>query len=269
MLVSRDGGASYTVATTVNSAATIGTTLTALPAATSVLWDRRSAVDVELAADGDEMHSATEAAVLAGANLAVIGDEILQFASATALGGRRFRLATLLRGRRGSENAVTGHVAGQRFILLDERVVPVELSAEALGAPFGVKAVGPGEDPAAVAALVVVPRGVALRPLSPATVRVVVGAKGDRVVTWQRRSRAGFAWSDGTDAPVAEDSERYRVTVSSDAAVLRTVDVATNEWTYAAVDFVADSAVAIPRNVTVAQVSAIVGAGPTTIAALG
>ena len=268
ILVSRDGGDSYTVATSIGSAATIGTTVDALPAGTTLRWDRQSTVDVVLAADDADLQSASEPAVLAGANLAAIGDEIVQFATVTALGARRFRLSDLLRGRRGSEAAVAGHAAGDRFVVLDERIASIDVPAEALGAPLLFRAVGPSDDPAMLSPLIVTPRGIALRPLSPATVAVVPQGSGDRSISWQRRSRAGFAWSDGTDAPLAEDGERYHVTIRSSSAVLREVDVTSPVWTYAATDFAADAAIAPPLTVEVAQVSATVGLGVPTIAPL-
>ncbi len=93
-------------------------------------------------------------------------------------------------------------------------------------------------------------------------------ANGDRSVAWCRRSRAGFAWSDGTDAPIAEDSERYHVTVRSSTAVLREVDVTTPSWTYTAADFAVDAAIAAPVTIEIAQVSAAVGPGLPIVAAL-
>jgi hypothetical protein len=269
ILVSRDGGDSYSVATSIGAPATIGTALDALAPGTTLRWDRQSMVEVELASDAADLQSATEAAVLAGANLAVIGDEIIQFASVTALGARRFRLADLLRGRRGSEDAVAGHVPGERFVVLDERVAAIDVPAEALGSTISVKAVGPGENAAALPAQLVVPRGAALRPLSPATVMIAVTPGGDRTVTWRRRSRAGYAWSDGTDAPLAEESECYHVTVRSSGSVVREVDVTTPAWTYAATDLAADGGVASSLTVDVAQVSAVVGRGLATSVSLG
>ena len=143
------------------------------------------------------------------------------------------------------------------------------LPAEALGGGLLLKAVGPGDDPAAVAPQSVTPRGIALRPLSPATLSVRPGTDGDRVIAWQRRSRAGFAWSDGTDAPLAEDSERYRVTVLAGTTILRVTDVTTPTWIYTAADAAADVAMAPgPLTVAVAQVSAVAGAGIATSVAL-
>jgi len=268
ILISRDGGESYAIAASVGSPATLGTVRGVLPPGTTLRWDRQSILEIELINDSD-LQSTSEAAVLAGANLAAVGDELIQFAIAEAIGPRRFRLSVLLRGRRGSESAVAGHNAGERFVMLDDRLATVALPAEALGAALRLKAVGPGDDPAVVASQTIVPRGVSLRPLSPAIITQTLSANGDHVFRWQRRSRAGFAWSDGTDAPIAEDSERYRVTVLGGAAVVRVLDVTTTSWTYAAADAAADVASAhVALTVAVAQVSAVVGAGPATIVAL-
>ncbi len=270
ILLSRDGGESYAFATTIGAPATIGTTVGVLPAGTTSRWDRRSTLDVELAATDADLQSAGEAAVLAGANLAVVGNELIQFATATPLGPQRYRLSTLLRGRRGSENAIGGHSAGERFVLLDDRVATLDLPAEALGAPLLFKAVGPADDAATILPQAVTPGGVALRPLSPATVMIGRADNGDRIITWQRRSRAGFAWSDGTDAPLAEDSERYRITISNGSTIVRTADVTTPSWTYVAAAVASDAAAAATRSLTiaVAQVSAVVGPGVATTAAL-
>ncbi len=268
IMVSRDDGETYQFATTIGAPATIGTAVTSLAPGPTTCWDRRSTVNVELAADDADLQSTTEAAVLAGANLAAIGTEIIQFALATQIGARRFRLSTLLRGRRGSEAAVSTHAAGDRFVLLDTRIVSIDLTAEAIGAPLRIKAVGPGEDVAATAAQVVVPQGIGLRPLSPATVTVTHVTGGDQVVSWIRRSRAGYAWADGTDVPIAEDSERYRIIVRDGDVVLRSTDVGAPAWTYAAADRAGDAPADAALTVAIAQVSAVMGAGPATIATL-
>src|SRR3546814_3877061 len=54
-----------------------------------------------------------------GANLALIDDELVQFGHVEQLGGHRFRLRRLLRGRRGTEWASADHEAGGRFILIE------------------------------------------------------------------------------------------------------------------------------------------------------
>ncbi|MBV8971630.1 MAG: hypothetical protein JO290_05000 [Sphingomonadaceae bacterium] len=260
ILFSRDGGDSYAVAATIGTPATIGTTRSVLAAGPTTTWDRLASVDVDLLRADDSLVSASDPAVLAGANLALIGDEVVQFGTAIALGGTRFRLSNLLRGRRGSEAAVPGHVGSERFVLLDDRLTTFALPVELVGASLQFKGVGPLDDPAGQRPTVVVPAGKALRPLSPVALTVDASAQGDRVLTWVRRSRAGFAWSDGTDAPLAEQDERYHVIVRRGAAVLRQTDVVEPRWVYPAAAAQADLAGG-PVTIEVAQVSAAVGAG--------
>jgi hypothetical protein len=39
------------------------------------------------------------------------------------------------------------------------------------------------------------------------------------MLRWTRRSRAGWRWSDGVEAPLVEETEAYRVTVTEGDAV--------------------------------------------------
>jgi len=55
--------------------------------------------------------------------------------------------------------------------------------------------------------------GEALRPPSPVALVAEMQPNGDLAVRWTRRSRLGFAWLDGMDAPLGEAIERYLVSV--------------------------------------------------------
>jgi len=43
---------------------------------------------------------------------------------------------------------------------------------------------------------------------------------GDLVIRWTRRSRQGFAWVDGIDAPLGETREQYRVVIAGSSGSL-------------------------------------------------
>ena len=62
--------------------------------------------------------SCDEAALAEGANLAVVGSEVIQFAVAEPLGDGGFRLSHLLRARSGTEAAIGTHRAGEIFALV-------------------------------------------------------------------------------------------------------------------------------------------------------
>ena len=49
---------------------------------------------------------------------------------------------------------------------------------------------------------------------------------GTTLVRWVRRSRLGWDWTDGVDAPLAEESEAYRVTIAPAGGTAR-VETAT------------------------------------------
>jgi hypothetical protein len=68
-------------------------------------------------------------------------------------------------------------------------------------------------------------RGASVVPPSPVHLRFSDEADGSATVRWTRRSRAGWRWIDGVDAPLAEESEAYRVTVTA-GGTSREVDVA-------------------------------------------
>ncbi len=261
--VSGDGGASFVVAGRA-SPATIGTTLTMLPPGDTAGWDRFAAVEVELLADTMWLEDRPIEVVLAGANLAAIGDEIIHFARAEALAPGRFRLSQLLRGRRGSEAAVDGHRVGEPFVLLDSaNLLPVDPGIEALGSTWLVRAEGPGDgaDTPAIATMVA---GRALLPLAPTQLRVD-SSGGDIRADWVRRSRTGFAWIDFVDAPLGEARDAYRVTVELNGREVRSIETTGPGFVYSAADRIADGGGEHVR-IGVAQLSDAVGPGASVFA---
>jgi hypothetical protein len=143
----------------------------------------------------------------ASANLALIGEELVQFGRAEQIGARTWRLSRLLRGRRGTEWAIVGHGAGERFVLVEpDRLLAWTLPMAAIGTSVAVAATGLGDVVPARADRVF--QGRSLRPPAPVALR-----RAGVTLAWTRRSRAGWAWRDGVDAPLGEETEHYRVTL--------------------------------------------------------
>lgn len=113
-------------------------------------WDRANVIEVE-APDG-EFASASEAAVLAGANAAVLetaaGWELVQFQSAELVAPERWRLSELLRGQGGRSSGAAE--TGARLVLLDDAVVRAQVSALEAGLSLLWRAAGLGEPEDAV-----------------------------------------------------------------------------------------------------------------------
>jgi hypothetical protein len=245
-----DGGASWTAAGATAAPATIGTLLAPLSARGSALVDTASSLEVELLHDGMWLESRNDSALAAGANLAAVGNELLQFGVAEQVAPRRFRLSRLLRGRRGSEWAAE-HSAGERFVLVaPESLLAVEVPAAAVGGQARVLATGLGDGPDGVEAEASV-TGEALRPPSPVHLRAAWTAAGDLKIGWVRRSRGGWTWMNGADTPLGEEREAYRVTVAGAFGIVA-ADVAGPAFTYSAAQQAADGA-ARPFTIEVVQ----------------
>lgn len=213
LLISTDGAASWSPAGVTALPAVLGHVVTPPGVAPSHLEDRANALVVELANGAMLLNDADAAALAAGANLAMAGDELFQFAHAVPLGARQWRLSGLWRGRRGTENAIGGQAAGDRFVLLElETLVTLDLPMQTIGSSADVLAQGVGDADAAEAMAIVT--GISIAPPAPVHLRIDDLPEGEAQVRWVRRSRIGWDWIDGIDAPLGEEGERYRVTIS-------------------------------------------------------
>lgn len=213
LLQSMDGGGRWSPVGSTAAPATIGTLVTPVPAAPSTLRDLSTVIEIDLVHAGMTLAGADDAAVDSGANLALLGDELIQFGVAEQIGMTRWRLRRLLRGRRGTEAASGVQVSGDRFVMIDEDdLVAIDVPLSAIGSPVRIMASGVGDTDGPVAADIV-PSGMSVRPPSP----VHVGARrtGNTVsITWVRRSRSGWRWIDGVDSPIAEEGEHYAIDVA-------------------------------------------------------
>jgi len=103
-------------------------------------------------------------------------------------------------------------MAGDRFVLLEpEALATLDLPMQVVGTSARVLAQGVGDEDAAEAAAAMT--GVSIVPPAPVHLRIDDLPDGSAEVRWMRRSRLGWDWIDGVDAPLGEESERYQVTI--------------------------------------------------------
>ncbi len=261
LLASSDGGVGFVPAGVTALPAIMGIAATVLGAGSTALIDRRSILDVDLLRGDLMLFDADTDALLSGANRAMIGREAVQFARAQPLGGRRWRLSGLWRGRAGTEGEVAGHRPGEVFVLLEERamaMLPPSLAVP--GVIVMVSGIG-DDDPWPTARATDV--GAAVRPLSPVAVQAARVANGDTIVTWTRRSRAGFGWRDAVDVPLGEEREAYRVTHAGAASIA--ADLTEPSYLYSAGARAADGAAGFAAvTIAIAQI----GTGGASVPAL-
>lgn len=199
--------------------AVLGKTETLLAGRVPAILDLLSSVTVRLANEDQLLLNADADALMAGANLAIVGEELIQFGRAEQLAPGRFRLSKLLRGRRGTEWAASTHVAGERFCLVDGAAMrTVELSAAAVGGTLVATAQGVG-DRAPLPEVQRLLGGESMRP--PPVCHLELHREGAVIrASWVRRSLRGWAWSDGVGDANDSFPERYRATLSGPAGEL-------------------------------------------------
>lgn len=271
VLFSSPDGVDYTQAGAVASGTAIGAATTALGNWTGGnFWDEGNTVTVRLGSG--TLASSTRDAVLAGANTALLGSEIIQFRTATLVSGTTYTLSGLLRGRFGTEAGQSTHAIGDRFVLLQVGgMVRVDRPTSELNIARQYKAVSYGLAIASAAAQSFANSGAGKKPLPPTALRGFRNAANDAIFTWTRRTRVGAAWRDYVDASLGETAESYEVDVMQGTTVKRTLTSTTPTVTYTSAQQVTDfgSNQAIGTiSVRVYQISAAVGRGFVATATL-
>ncbi|GAB4444011.1 MAG: hypothetical protein OHK0026_10800 [Rhodocyclaceae bacterium] len=237
---SADGGMTWERLADLTEAAVLGTTLDALPPASSHVWDRASSLTVSLRDPADTLESVSEAAVLGGANACLVGEEVLQFREATLIAPGTWRLSMLLRGRRGT--APAAHGPGARFALLSGGAgiarLAMPLAERGLARQWRAVSLGTRAEDAPVISLAWQAR--ALVPLAPVHARGERNAAGDLAIGWIRRTRLPAPWTDHVDAPLGETGEAYQIDIMAGSSVKRTIATSAPQALYPAAEQIAD-----------------------------
>lgn len=258
--------ADYALNRLIDQRATVGVTRSALQAARVGVIDRGAVLEVELFSG--TLSSISEEALLAGGNLAAIGDgsqdrwEVFQFQSAQLIGPGTYWLAGRLRGQAGSDGLMPATwPEGSSFVLLDGAPGQIELAPNLrrVTQSFRVGPAGRSYDDPSYREVSLAFDGNGLRPYAPCHLRARrVG--NDLDVTWVRRGRIESDGWEAPEIPLGEEAESYVVRVFQAGALLRETLVTAPQWQYVAAEQSADGLIA-PFDIAVAQVSAGYGAG--------
>jgi hypothetical protein len=198
------------------------------------------------------LESVTDLTLFGGANALAIESspgtwEIVQAGAADLIAPGRYRLTRLLRGQRGTEDAMGKPApAGARIVVLDASLASLPIAEADLGLPWNWR-IGPASrsvsDETYVAASFT-PIGVGLRPFSVAHVEQPwrrPRTPGDLTIRWTRRSRALSADNWGAvEVPLIEEVEAYEVEIVDGATVKRTLTTSATSAVYSAANQTAD-----------------------------
>lgn len=209
---SADGGFSYDEMGAITPAATFGSVVGTLwnQSYHPNVFDEGTLINVELRSG--TFSSATEEAVLNGANTLMVGTEILQFKNAVLYAPNTYQLSSILRGRRGTEWAMSGHAAsGETVVVLSAstlRRFSAELNSARLYKPVSI-----GRSIQATASQPFTYTGV--NQMAFAGVHLGAGriTNGDITINWMRRSRVGVSLPWNYDPALGETLEQYDVEI--------------------------------------------------------
>ncbi len=258
--------ADYGFSTYVQGRSTIGVTQSPLNASAYGVLDRGAALRVKLASD--QLESIARETLLAGGNLAAIGDgsggnwEVFQFQRAELVGPDTYDLSLRLRGQFGTDGLVPdAWPVGSVFVLLNGVPNQIGLRPSDRGIERHYR-IGPaqrGYDDPAYEHRVESFEGAGLRPYAPAH----LSARNDGPDThfsWIRRTRSdGDDWGWG-DVPLGEDREQYLVQSVVGGIIKREEIITAAQFTYTQTARVADGATGI-YEMRVAQISDRFGPG--------
>ena len=176
--------------------------------------DATSILTVTQDHDAADIFSITEGQLLAGGNLAAYGAdgrwEIIGIKT-VSLSGSVYTLTNFLRGRYGSEWAMTMHAAGDKVVMLTPTTAGfINLPSAAYASPRLWRAVTQGYPVSSAPDVTQTYIGNNLKPLAPVYLN---GSRDpltlDWSLTWTRRSRTPVEAFSGVATPLGEASESY------------------------------------------------------------
>ena len=227
-----------------------GYAVTALADADAGTWDRDSTLQIAMLRG--TLPSSTEAAVVDGANVLLIGREIVSYVTSVDDGENKFTVSTLLRGRGGTEGETGSHVANERVMVLNEdTLVHVAMDLSDQDVAFFYKAVTRGGTLAESVSKRVTVEGRSMWRRAVTRVSGTV-ASNDWTITWDWRAIVNGSWRndvslapgvaldyevDVLSGPGGSVLETYTTTVTGNGSV---VTAATGTFLYDDADQVLD-----------------------------
>ncbi len=207
--LSLDGGETFVDSIEAETDADMGTLTQPLPA--YPVWDpdEVNTLTVQMLRPDMLLESATLAGMMNRQNLAIVGDELINFGDADEVEPGVWALSNLLRGRKGSP--IAAHKAGTRFVIMDRAqlwFIDAELFSLGRALTFRATTFGGTTSQAVTATFT----GRSQTERAPAYLQAR-RSNGSLIVTWQGVGRLGG----GTRVNMGQHFGGYRVTIGGTA----------------------------------------------------
>lgn len=229
-----------------------------------MVFDKTHSVDIRMFTGIPPSTAANDLAVLNGANVALLGTEIIQWVTSVDLGNNIYRLSRLLRGRLGTELNMSSHTAGETFVILDpDSVRRVVQNTNDTNAERFLKIVGSGLPVYSAVVTPFINTGISQKPWKVAIIRSTRDGPGEITVNFHRRSRIDFEWRDFVDVPLGQEQESYEMDILNNAGtIVRTLESTSEEFIYTVADQTTDFGGIQSRvAVIIYQMSNLIGRG--------
>lgn len=257
-----DGGASYINAQSTTKNAVIGTTSTVL--GNFLTGDIPDEINSVLIYSQQDLVGQSIINVINGSNLAIIGNEIIQFKNAVLTSEANvWKLSGFIRGKLGTEQYMSTHTIGERFVLLNINTISLlNLNSSEYDLTRIYKAVSYNDTITNSVAIPFTYNGVAQECYSPVHLGGGRDGSGNIILKWVRRSRINNTWNNKVDIPLGEDAELYEIDILNGSSVVRTLYSTTPTVNYSSADQITDfGSNQSSLNFNVYQVSTLRGRG--------
>lgn len=250
--LSLDGGQTYVDSVTGAARSIMGSLESTLPDHPQAIPDSIHTVSVRVQTPLAEFDETDLAGLLNRQNIALVGDEIIQFAQAEETSEGTWDLSYLLRGRKGTQTKL--HGIGERFVMLDRgRLGVIPASVADIGRTFTFRATsfGETEDTATVVSMIYTGQSQTEREAGYLSARM---DGSNAIVQWQGVGRLGAGAQVAQGVRFTGYRVRFEGADSGDTPI--EVDTASESITQDV------SSLTQPIRITVAQVNGLTGAGP-------
>lgn len=248
--LSIDGGANYISSFEADYSTVIGQLSSTLAAHPAEYPDRANSFTVDIQTPDAELESTDETGLLNRYNLAIVGNEVLQFGTAAETSHKgTWDLSFLLRGRNGTD--AVSHAAGERFVLLsrnDLYYIPMQLSYR--NRSLTIRATSLNGEATDITVATFTFTGQSQTEYTPAYLQAR-RAGSNAEISWQGVGKLGS----GVNVAMGTYFVGYRVTLT-DGVTTQTFDVTAQSLSTSLAAFSG------PITVSVAQRNSLTGLGP-------
>lgn len=228
------------------------------------IFDETNILTVFINNSSLSLSSQTELNVLNGANVALIGNEIIQFKNAVQINSNVWQISGLIRGKQGTDWSMNQHVANERFILLNTSTINLIQSASSeYDLVRFYKAPTIFESLTDASSISFTNTDIAQECLSPIQIGGGRDSSGNLTINWIRRGRINNTWQNYIDVPLGETSENFQIDIlNSSNTVLRTISTTTTTANYTANQQITDfGSIQSSIKINIYQISSVRGRG--------